>query len=569
MRHVLLPLLLLLLLPSAAAAGGTIESKAPILLQGKVGLGADRVGLFHLAFANGTLQAVAFNGTLWVDHVHRYDCDPGYTPSTPQPPSRESHVYLDSVPGPIRLEAQARSATQVTSTNATRLELQLQDRSAPGVIMGPNPYLWSGEPFTYSHATDDDYAEVFPRGEFLAAPLGRLGLLGPLKVELESGNFTASNGGVVSQLTAGSSSGRQTIDCENIITPAVGKRSGTRETISHYRLMIDTGSVNVQQNGVTNLQQFYAAQRGVSEIYREGRYYPPRGYWYRNQGEGVQRMYDDLALPNTLLSGTHLRASVDGVVGLLSPKGKVATSELTGADAELAGNLEVLPLSQTEEGRRMESQIDGQLLLTKVTTSSTTTDYKPYAAGAAAGVLLSGLLFYGWPAFKFRLTQLLLLPLYARLRKEDILENAIRDDILHVVGQQPGISASELGRHLECGWGTLVYHLTVLERMRLISSAREGRHKRFFVQGRINYSDKGALAILANPAARIILDAIQRSPGIIQKDLGDRVGLSAGTVAWHVERLAAQGLVLKEEDGRSVRYLPSERLMDLTSRTAA
>jgi predicted transcriptional regulator len=55
----------------------------------------------------------------------------------------------------------------------------------------------------------------------------------------------------------------------------------------------------------------------------------------------------------------------------------------------------------------------------------------------------------------------------------------------------------------------------------------------------------------------------------MQKELSARLSLSAGTVAWHVERLAGEGLVVKEEDGRTVRYYPSERLLDLTRRLAA
>jgi predicted transcriptional regulator len=193
----------------------------------------------------------------------------------------------------------------------------------------------------------------------------------------------------------------------------------------------------------------------------------------------------------------------------------------------------------------------------------------PYVVGAGIGVAAVAGLAYAWPTVKFGTTKFLLAPLYARLKREDLLENPLRDDILEVVQTSPGISASELGRRLNCGWGTLVYHLTVLERMQLLSSAREGRHKRFFVQGRINYSDKGAVGLLANPAARMVLDAIKDQPGLIQRDLSRHLNLSPGTVAWHVDRLHEAGLVLKEEEGRVVRYYPSQKLLELTKSLAA
>jgi predicted transcriptional regulator len=129
----------------------------------------------------------------------------------------------------------------------------------------------------------------------------------------------------------------------------------------------------------------------------------------------------------------------------------------------------------------------------------------------------------------------------------------------------PGISASELGRRTHCGWGTLVYHLSVLEREDMVWSAREGRHRRYFAQGGINYSDRDAVGLLRNPASRRLADAVQRAPGIIQKDLSREVQLTPSTVAWHVDRLVAAGLVEKRAEGRQVRYFPSQRLGNLVA----
>jgi DNA-binding transcriptional ArsR family regulator len=238
------------------------------------------------------------------------------------------------------------------------------------------------------------------------------------------------------------------------------------------------------------------------------------------------------------------------------------------AQVQLSGELRLRPKADLEAGRRMVTSLDGSIYQFTVQAPAGV-NWSSIALGAAGGALLVGSAAYAWPAFRWRAARFLLLPLYARLKREQVLENPLRDDILQTVQQQPGISASELGRRLACGWGTLVYHLTVLERMKLVSSAREGRHKRFFAQGRIHYSDKGAVGLLANPAARNILDAIRAQPGVIQKELGERLELSPGTIAWHVERLAEQGLIVREEEGRVVRYYPSDRLLDLTRQLAA
>lgn len=566
MRIALLGLGLLLLAPAVGAVEAGLGTDAPLTLQGALRASADRLTLFHLAYANGTLTGTIHNGTLWEDHHHSVTCPFTYTPPPGLPSGPESHALRQVTPErPLRVDLQ--KAGQVTATLASSKEqpLLLPDRDANAALVGPNPYLYVPWPQGYSQLTDQDAAEAFPRSEFLLAPLGKLGLAQPLELELETGNVSLTQDNATQTLGAGRQV-RETITCTGPLPQQTAP--GSHLITSNYRITVRTGLLSFLQNGVNGLQEFYAGSRGVANPYEHG-FPPPRGYWYRNQGETQQRLYEEFALPNTFLAGTHLALQLEGVLSLKKPSGSLGQLEFDGTDAEVSGKFLITPLSQTDEGRRMQSDVTGDVFLARLVQGPAPTDYEPYMAGAAGGVLLSGLLVYAWPGLKFRLTQLLLLPLYARLKKEDILENAIRDDILHVVGAQPGISASELGRRLECGWGTLVYHLTVLERMKLLSSAREGRHKRFFVQGRINYSDKGALAILANPAARIILDAVRQHPGIIQKDLGDRVGLSAGTVAWHVERLAANGLVVKQEDGRSVRYHPSDRLIELTRETAA
>lgn len=556
---------LLLLAPSAWAAQTGLATDAPLILEGALRASAEKLTLFHLAYANGTLSGTVHNGTLWEDHRHQVQCQFPYAAPGGMPPTLETHAIRQIGPDrPLGVDLHIGGQVTAIFSDSNEQPLALPDRDAPGALLGPNPFLyvpWSGG---YSSITDDAAAEAFPRTEFLLAPLGRLALSQPLAMELETGNLsvTQDNG---TQLLRAASRTEETVSCSG---PLGQTQPGSHVILRNYRLTVGTGVFTVLQNGATGLREYYHGTRGVANPYRED-WVPPRGYWFRNQGETQQRLYDEFALPNTFLAGQTLSVGVEGVIRLRAATGSLGATEFQGEDGEVSGRMLVTPLSQTEDGRRMQSQVVGDVFLARLIRDSTSTDYKPYVAGAAAGVLLTGLLTYAWPGAKFRLAQLLLLPLYARLKKEDILENAIRDDILHVVGAQPGISASELGRRLECGWGTLVYHLTVLERMKLLSSAREGRHKRFFVQGRINYSDKGALAILANPAARIILDAVRRSPGIIQKDLGTLVGLSAGTVAWHVERLAANGLILKQEDGRSVRYLPSERLIELTRETAA
>lgn len=162
---------------------------------------------------------------------------------------------------------------------------------------------------------------------------------------------------------------------------------------------------------------------------------------------------------------------------------------------------------------------------------------------------------YLGPLLKFEAGRLLLLaPGYSKLRREALLDNEARDALVEAIRQEPGIHASELGRRLEAGWGTIVYHLGVLERNGLVSSLVDGRHRRFFPVGALDWSDRALWAALRNPQARAIFDLVAAEPGIILRDVGRRVGLSSPGALWHLQRLAAVGLVEAIRQGRKVRY---------------
>jgi len=74
----------------------------------------------------------------------------------------------------------------------------------------------------------------------------------------------------------------------------------------------------------------------------------------------------------------------------------------------------------------------------------------------------------------------LLLPLYTRLKKDKLLDQFTRGKIDQYIVDHPGAHFSQIQADLEIGNGTLTYHLTVLERERLIKSRRDGRYKRFY-----------------------------------------------------------------------------------------
>ncbi len=175
-------------------------------------------------------------------------------------------------------------------------------------------------------------------------------------------------------------------------------------------------------------------------------------------------------------------------------------------------------------------------------------------AGASAGFLGLFLLAYFWPVLKFVGAKMVFIAGYAKIGKEDVLNNPVRDGILQLIRGTPGIHASDIARQANAGWGTIVYHLSVLEKNKMITSLVDGRHKRFFPADTVDYSKRGQLAALMNANTKAIYEMIEGQPGIIQGELAGRTGLTIPTVIWHLQRLEQAGLVGRDKSGRRFHY---------------
>jgi DNA-binding transcriptional ArsR family regulator len=180
------------------------------------------------------------------------------------------------------------------------------------------------------------------------------------------------------------------------------------------------------------------------------------------------------------------------------------------------------------------------------------------SAQASAPLVAGVLIVYFWPLLKFVGAQGLILAAgFARLDRSGLLKNKVREELMTLIRAEPGIHASDMARRVDAGWGTIVYHLHVMERNKLISSLVDGRHKRFFPVGEVDWSKRGQLAALRNPMTRSLYELIQEDPGVIQGSLAKAVGISVPSVIWHLKRLEDAGLVGRDKQGRKVHYYPN------------
>lgn len=143
-----------------------------------------------------------------------------------------------------------------------------------------------------------------------------------------------------------------------------------------------------------------------------------------------------------------------------------------------------------------------------------------------------------------------LLPLYTKLKKEEVLDHYVRGKIHGYVLANPGDHYSSIRKALDLTNSSLTYHLRVLEKEELIKSQRDGMYKRFYPIG-AKLPDNGGPFTLVQQR---ILGAIIETPGTCQKDIASMLGVSSSTVNYHIEKLIEQGLIKARRKGMRIAY---------------
>lgn len=188
-----------------------------------------------------------------------------------------------------------------------------------------------------------------------------------------------------------------------------------------------------------------------------------------------------------------------------------------------------------------------------VATSSgaTRAAWAAFATASILGVLLAA---YLYPLIRFAASGAAGVFGYAKLRKPELLNHRLRDELVHQIRADPGVSPPELARLTKAPFSTIAYHLRVLEKNGLLSSLIDGRHKRFFPTDSIDFGRRGQLAALRNPKAQAIMGLINNQPGVRLHQLSKRTGLTMPGMQWHIRRLEAAGLVGHAREGRRLHF---------------
>ncbi len=144
--------------------------------------------------------------------------------------------------------------------------------------------------------------------------------------------------------------------------------------------------------------------------------------------------------------------------------------------------------------------------------------------------------------------------LYARLKRDRVLDHFVRGRIFGYVEAHPGVSYSEILRALHLANGVGGYHLYTLEREQFIVSRREGSSRRYYPHASAPSDESSGLSTAQNR----ILSVVRRNPGICQVDIARELGVRRQNVNYNVGRLARVGVLRLEGWGFRKRCFEAE-----------
>lgn len=161
----------------------------------------------------------------------------------------------------------------------------------------------------------------------------------------------------------------------------------------------------------------------------------------------------------------------------------------------------------------------------------------------------------------------LLIPMYTRIKKDQVLNQFLRGRINGYIEANPGEHYNAIKYALNINNGALTYHLRVLERENLVVSKRDGMYKRFYPK---SANIPKTLGRLSDTQKRIV-KTIREYDGITQTEIAKKLDISPQVVNYHV-KILERGEIIRSEFGKKYRSkcfinhkILSEESLDMVS----
>lgn len=160
-----------------------------------------------------------------------------------------------------------------------------------------------------------------------------------------------------------------------------------------------------------------------------------------------------------------------------------------------------------------------------------------------------------------------LIGLFSMLGKDDALKHQARSQLLDHVRSNPGTTLSAAQQDLSMGWGTIGYHVTVLERLGLLVTKRAGGKRLLFVQGHSRLADPLAWGVLDNPSVRTLLEShLLRGDAVTATTAALTLRRTAQYSGRLLRRMAEVGLLEVFGSPHRAAYRATPLLLDLAQR---
>ncbi|UCE36193.1 MAG: right-handed parallel beta-helix repeat-containing protein [Thermoplasmata archaeon] len=147
----------------------------------------------------------------------------------------------------------------------------------------------------------------------------------------------------------------------------------------------------------------------------------------------------------------------------------------------------------------------------------------------------------------------LFIPLYMKLKKENVLDHYNRGRVYQFIELNPGEHYNSIKKAFDMNSGALTYHLYVLEKAEKIKSRKDGIYKRFYPHNATVPQNNGG--ILTEIQKRIV-DSIRDLPGATQKELASVLGLRQSTLSYQLTKLETKGVIRAARKGKHTCYYP-------------
>jgi DNA-binding MarR family transcriptional regulator len=167
----------------------------------------------------------------------------------------------------------------------------------------------------------------------------------------------------------------------------------------------------------------------------------------------------------------------------------------------------------------------------------------------------------------------LFIPLYAKIKKENMLDNFLRGQIYGFIRAKPGAHYKLIRRELKVSNGTLAHHLYILEREGFTTHKSDKLKKMFYpteysqkflkdmnIEYKFPKGDEEEGGIKFSPLQENIIKIIKENPGLSQSDIAKKTKLARQVVRYNLKKLCEQEVISESKGTWKSKYYAANKI---------